>query len=187
MRKRCWWRSATLSAALIMGTAATGSLAQEPYVDAPYAPAAQATDEAADLRLRIDQLGKELADLRTQVRDQAQTKSASLSTEADAAADAADAPKSPLKKVDIIVKPVVQVEGRMFFDHIMYEDDAALVGATGVDRLNETGFNTVRLGLKGTIYENVLYDFEVEFEGTEVDYKDISVTMTNLPILGNVR
>jgi phosphate-selective porin OprO and OprP len=200
MRKHRWWRSASLSAALFIATATSGALAQnsdvtnpvvtEPY-DAPYAPAAQATDDAAELRQRIDALGREVADLRTQLRDQQQAQAASVSTNADAAAEApagaTAAAQSPLKVVPTIVKPTVTVYGRMFFDHIMYDDPPALFAATGVDRLNETGFNTVRIGAKGNAWENVLYQVEVEFEGSETDFKDCFIEATNCPLLGNVR
>jgi phosphate-selective porin OprO/OprP len=179
-----------LSAAMVLGGGISGAAAQEPYYsDAPYA-AAQPADSTAELRAAIDRLGREVDDLRGQLQDQRQTRGASA-VAADTAADAAaaDAPQSPLKKIEIVSKPSMTIEGRMYFDHIMFEDHPALVPPTpgGIDRLNETGFNTIRFGAKGTIYENVLYAAEVEFEGSETDFKDIYIELTNAPILGNVR
>jgi phosphate-selective porin OprO/OprP len=105
---------------------------------------------------------------------------------ADTAAAAADADgKSPLKKVDTISKPTAALFGRVLFDQIMYDDPPALAGI--IDRQNEFGFSTIRIGVKGNAWENVLYQVEVEFEGSETDFKDCFLETTNCPILGNVR
>lgn len=186
MRQRCWWRTLALSASFAFTGGLTAAQAQESYGEAYAEPApVSASESSAELRAilaRLDAQERELNSLRSLV-NQTPAKEASLS--ADAAADtAAD---GPCKKVDIVSKPSFAVFGRLFFDHIMYEDDPALVAATGVDRLNETGFNTARLGGKGTVYENVIGQVEVEFEGSEVDFKDVFIEVTNAPALGTVR
>jgi phosphate-selective porin OprO/OprP len=177
---------------MLLSGSVTTAQGQEPYSTAPapaYAQPADATADAADVRLMIERLDREVQSLRSQLDHQRQTQAHPAANLADATAEAAQdkKPQSPLKKIDIISKPVMVIQGRMFFDHIMYEDDPALFAATGVDRLNETGFNTVRIGAKGTIYENVTYDMDVEFEGTETDFKDIYVEFLNAPYLGTIR
>ncbi|MCH7751631.1 MAG: hypothetical protein IH898_05695 [Planctomycetes bacterium] len=88
-----------------------------------------------------------------------------------------------LEKVDIITKPTHRIRGRLFFDHVMFDDDPAL----GVDRENETGFDTARMGMQGNIFENVKYQIEVEFEGTEVDFKTVYIEVNQLPWIDNFR
>jgi phosphate-selective porin OprO/OprP len=158
----------------------------------------QAATQAADVRAmieRMDRMDREVQSLRSQLEQERQIKAQPAANTAggmlaDAAASQPAAPQDAggaLKEIEIISKPTVTVFGRMFFDHIMYEDDPPLVAATGVDRLNETGFDTIRIGAKGNAYENVLYQVEVEFEGTETDFKDCYIEANNAPYLGNVR
>ncbi len=80
-----------------------------------------------------------------------------------------------LKEIDIQKKKNHKLRGRAFFDHIMFDDN------TLQDRQNETGFDTARIGIEGKVYENMKYKFEVEFEGTEVDFKDVYVEIDQLP------
>ncbi len=85
--------------------------------------------------------------------------------------------------VDIITQPTHRIRGRLFFDHVMFDDDPAL----GVDRENETGFDTARMGMQGMIFENVKYLIEVEFEGDETDFKTIYMEFQQLPWIGSFR
>jgi phosphate-selective porin OprO/OprP len=87
------------------------------------------------------------------------------------------------EQVDIITKPTHKIRGRLFFDHVAFDDSPAL----GVDRENETGFDTARMGMQGNVFENVKYQIEVEFEGTEVDFKTVYMEVNHLPWLGNIR
>ncbi len=90
-------------------------------------------------------------------------------------------------QVPIITKPTYKLRGRIFFDGVTYDDDDATAAFFNQNRQNETGFDTARLGLEGYVYENVAYVLEVEFEGTEVDYKDVFLEMQSLPMIGNFR
>jgi phosphate-selective porin OprO/OprP len=188
MRQRCWWRTLALSASFAFTGGISAAQAQELYGESYAAPAPVSADSSsAELRqilARLEQQERELNSLRSLVNQGTPAREASLSAEA---ADEKAAADGPCKKVEIVSKPAFSVFGRFFFDHIMFEDDPALVAATGVDRLNETGFNTVRLGAKGTIYENLSGQIEVEFEGSEVDYKDVYVDILNAPALGTIR
>jgi phosphate-selective porin OprO/OprP len=91
------------------------------------------------------------------------------------------------KEIPIIVKPTYKLRGRLFFDGVTYDDDDATSAFFNDNRQNETGFDTARIGLQGYVYENVEYIIEIEFEGTEVDYKDVFMEAQSLPLIGNFR
>ena len=57
------------------------------------------------------------------------------------------------------------------------------------DRDNELGFRTFRIGGKGNIYENLIYNVEFELRGTNsaITYKDIYMEQQNLPWIGHFR
>jgi phosphate-selective porin OprO/OprP len=95
-------------------------------------------------------------------------------------------PRTPLQ-IAIVEKPTHKLRGRIYTDGIMYDDDDDIVALFGTDRENEFGFDTVRLGVQGDIYENIRYMLEVEFEGTEVDFKDVFMEMHSMPVIGTVR
>lgn len=98
-----------------------------------------------------------------------------------------DCPSSSLKRVDLIEDPTYKLRGRLYVDGITYDDDNATAAFFNKDRENEFGFDTARLGLEGYVYENVHYIIEVEFEGTETDYKDVFAEYQSLPGVGNFR
>jgi phosphate-selective porin OprO/OprP len=102
-------------------------------------------------------------------------------------ADEAAKKEECLKEVDIIAKPVVQLRGRIFVDGISYDDDDDTATFFGTDRENEFGFDTVRLGASGHVYENMPFYLEVEFEGTETDFKDVYIEWIALPVVGTFR
>jgi phosphate-selective porin OprO/OprP len=86
------------------------------------------------------------------------------------------------QEIDIIKKPTHKFRGRMFFDQIWMDD---LTGAVPQTLENVTGFDTIRLGVTGNIYENMQYTAEFEFEGNEVDFKDVYARVTHLPGAGH--
>ncbi len=89
-----------------------------------------------------------------------------------------------VKEIDIQKKPSHKLRGRMYFDQL-WMDDLEGPGGFVDEQNNQTGFDTVRLGITGNIYENIKYTAEFEFEGEEVDYKDASATLTDLAWVGN--
>jgi len=89
--------------------------------------------------------------------------------------------------LEIIVKPTYKWRGRLYIDGVMYDDDNATAQFFNTDRENEFGFDTARIGVEGDIYENIEYILEVEFEGTETDFKDVFAEAHDLPFLGHVR
>jgi phosphate-selective porin OprO/OprP len=166
----------TAAACLLTAAVARAQAPAEGYYQAP--------DEVTALRQRLDAYETELREMRARINDQSSTQFASL---ADDKAKSEEKKDEVFKPAELITKPTITVFGRIFFDHIMYDDDPGLVTATGIDRQNETGFNTIRLGAKGNVYENVLYQVEVEFEGSETDFKDCYIEASSLALLGNVR
>jgi len=85
------------------------------------------------------------------------------------------------KEIDIQTKPSHKFRGRMFLDHLVVEDSA------NTDYFNFTGFDTIRLGVTGNIYENLKYSVEFEFEGEETDYKDVYAEFQELPWLSSLK
>lgn len=90
-------------------------------------------------------------------------------------------------EVEIQTKPSHKFRGRMFFDQIWMDDLPAVGGVPAQPLENQTGFDTLRIGVQGNIYENLKYSVELEYEGEEVDYKDVYAELTNLPYLGHFR
>lgn len=165
-----------------------------PYVPAPVSRAsASSEDELVRLRKRMERYEYELGQLRGQL-DQlggprlerpgnprsgwgARTPTGHGTFDDDGAGGV------KIEKVEVQTRPNHKLRGRLFFDHVMFDDDDAL----GLDRQNETGFDTARMGMEGNIVENVAYQIEVEFEGTEVDFKTVFIEATQLPWLGRFR
>ncbi len=92
-------------------------------------------------------------------------------------------------KIDTIVKPTFQPMGRITFDGVTYDDDDATKDFFDTDRNNELGFRSIRIGGKGNIYENLIYNIEVELRGTNsaIAYKDIYMEQQSLPYVGHFR
>lgn len=142
------------------------------------------------LRQRAPQYEQQLLTLQQQVAptdadEPALSSSQFVNFNNDVSASALEVDESGLKieEVEIQKKPSHKLRGRLYFDHVMFDDDDVL----GINRLNETGFDTARLGMSGNIFENVGYQIEVEFEGTEVDFKSTFIELQKIPFLGNFR
>ena len=93
------------------------------------------------------------------------------------------------KKTDTIIKPTFTAHGRISFDVVTYDDDPDVEEYFNTDRDNETGFRTIRLGGDGYLYENLYYNVEFEFRGTNsaTTYKDIFMEQQHLPGIGHLR
>lgn len=146
----------------------------------------QLQDELFQMRRRMEQYEMELQQFRRQsgpAPDQGLRFPATHLTNWSEAEGTGPADGIRVEEVDIITKPTHRIRGRLFFDHVMFDDDSALGG----DRENETGFDTARMGMEGSIFENVKYQIEVEFEGEEVDFKDVFMEVNQLPWAGNLR
>ena len=132
-------------------------------------------------------LAERVAALERYIQEQEKKSAPAEETLPDAEKELENGQEHLPKKIDVIVKPTYKWRGRIFVDGISYDDDDDTADFFGTDRENEFGFDTVRLGVQGDIYENITYVLEVEFEGTEVDFKDVFAEMHSLPLIGHVR
>jgi phosphate-selective porin OprO and OprP len=104
-------------------------------------------------------------------------------------ADDAKAGECIPKLIEPITKPTFQPLGRITFDGVAYDDDDDAMAFFHTDRADELGFRSIRIGGKGNIYENLIYNFEVELRGTNsaISYKDIYMEQQELPYVGHLR
>lgn len=152
-------------------------LAQTSWDDQGVVPTSSTpTEREAALAARVDALERYVRGL--------DVTNTSMQEGLPAGASAAEA---ACKEVPIKTGPSWRWRGRIFIDGITYDDDDDVSDFFGVDRENEFGFDTARIGVQGDIYENIKYVLEVEFEGTEVDFKDVFAEMHSLPVIGNFR
>jgi phosphate-selective porin OprO and OprP len=141
--------------------------------DAPVVRESAPTETEAALAARVAALEQTLQGIQT----------AALQEPLPAVPGAAQDTCQPL---EIVVKPTWKWRGRLYIDMVNYSDDAATKQFFNKDRENEFGFDTARIGVQGDIYENIRYVVELEFEGTETDYKDVFAEAHDMPI-GNIR
>ncbi len=93
------------------------------------------------------------------------------------------------KKIDTIVKPTFIPLGRISFDGVTYDENEATKAFFNTDRDNEFGFRSFRIGGRGNIYENLIYNVEFEVRGTNsaIAYRDIYMEQQELPYVGHFR
>jgi phosphate-selective porin OprO/OprP len=131
------------------------------------------------LAARVDALEQQLRDLQTAAEKATKKKEAAKAEEAAAAC-------LP-KEIPIIDKPTYRIIGRLFFDSVMYADDEETKEFFDEDRQNEFGFRSAWLGVQGYVYENVMYQIELAFQGSEVAFKDTYIEAQSLPAIGRFR
>jgi phosphate-selective porin OprO/OprP len=147
----------------------------------PPAGVSQPAEGQPSLAARVEALER-------YIREQEEAKSESeVEQLPDAQSEPDECSGHTLTKIDTIAKPTYKWRGRFYIDGIDYDDDNATAAFFDTDRENEFGFDTVRFGVQGDIYENITYVAEVEFEGTEVDFKDVFAEMHSLPGIGHFR
>ena len=195
MEVRLWKRWIGASVVVALWCAGAQSATAQGHFPPMYGDqvATGGTTEVEALYDRMDRYERELQELRSQQYQQHPSRDDGLDDRVRAleanwndslAQDGEEEEEPAIRKIDILTKPTFKVNGRLFFDHIMYDDADPLLG---VNRLNETGFDTARIGANGQVYENVKYKLEVEFEGNETDFKDVYIQFENLPYLGHFR
>jgi phosphate-selective porin OprO/OprP len=93
------------------------------------------------------------------------------------------------KEQDIIMKPTFTPIGRIYVDGVTYTDDEATKEFFDTDRDDEFGLRQFRIGGKGNIWENMIYNAEFEIRGgpNSITYKDIYIEQQNLPFIGHFR
>lgn len=78
--------------------------------------------------------------------------------------------------------------GRLMLDHAFFSQDEDLDAAFGpLVTKNGTEIRRARLFTSGTIYNNVVFKFDLSFEGGEVGMKDMYIGLQNVPVVGNIR
>jgi phosphate-selective porin OprO/OprP len=154
--------------ALLLGLAQTRVSAQDYYGQAPVPPTQETEGQytSASYNAMLMELETRLAALEDKEKEEEK--------------------EDACKEIDIQTKPSHKFRGRMFFDQI-WANDLRGPGGAEFPLENTTGFDTIRLGVSGNIYENFRYSVEFEFEGTAVDYKTIIGELTDMPGIGNLR
>ncbi len=160
----CMWRAAAIGT-LLAGLSHSPTTAQD-YYHPPVPSAEQGQTSATSYNAMLDQLERRVAMLET-------------NHSADHAAEGC-------REIEIQTQPNHRLRGRVYADQI-WMDDLQGPGGAVFPEDNFTGFDTVRLGVTGNIYENLKYIAEVEFEGDEVDYKDVYAEQSALPWVGHLR
>lgn len=166
----CFWRAAAVGA-LLIGLSQSQATAQD-YYQPPVPPSNNGQGEfsSTSYNAMMVELERRLAYLEDKEKKDEEKKKE----------------EEACKEIDIQTKPSHKFRGRMYFDQI-WANDLSGPGGTPFPLDNITGFDTIRLGVTGNIYENLKYSAEFEFEGQEVDYKDIYGELQNMPGIGNLR
>ena len=76
--------------------------------------------------------------------------------------------------------PQTKIGGRFYFDAAASQlngDGEAILG----DEMNGSRFRTARLGVKGTQYEMIEYEMEIDFAGSQLLAKNVFLGLKNLP------
>ncbi|MDO4576060.1 MAG: porin [Planctomycetia bacterium] len=82
--------------------------------------------------------------------------------------------------------PKTTWSGRFYFDGAashLNDDGEAILG----DETNGTRFRTARLGVKGSLYDMIEYELEVDFTGSSLGAKNVFAGLKNLPCGVDVR
>lgn len=85
--------------------------------------------------------------------------------------------------------PTLEIGGRIHFDTWSFVNDSEGIHyfenpVTGVDPENRIFFRRIRLELKGDIWQNMIYRFQIDFNTPSApEYKDVYIGFTELPVL----
>ena len=178
--RRVSWTLAAIVAAVLVSTPASPSLAQG---GGYWQPQHVATNNSNDeLVRRLDVYEAELRQLRAQIGNGQLISNSTFADGNDGAAG------DGLKEIPINSKVTHKFRGRIYLDEVWREKTTAYVGGPVLaPEVGEYGFDTARIGVQGQVWENMKYSLEVEFEGNEVDYKDIYMELTDLAILNRLK
>ena len=148
---------------------------------------APAVEDASTLAKRVDALEKYIQQLKA--APPAESLPAPVKKDAKGDKDESVIGECVPKKIDTILKPTFTPLGRIGFDGVTYDDDDNSAAFFHTDRDNELGFRSFRIGGKGNIFENLIYNVEFEIRGTNsaIAYKDIYMEQQELPYVGHLR
>ena len=82
-------------------------------------------------------------------------------------------------------KPSILFNGRIMTDWVYYNQDTANRTTVG-DLENGAEFRRVRLGIKGRLFDTTFYEWDLNFSGAEIEYKDMYIGMDDLGCFGKV-
>ncbi len=94
--------------------------------------------------------------------------------------------KAAADKAKAAGKPSVTVGGRIQWDTAAFSQNAQSLSQAG-DMLNGTEFRRARLFAKGEAFDVIDYKFQVDFADSPVAFKDVYMTVKELPYAGNIR
>ena len=83
-------------------------------------------------------------------------------------------------------KPWVELGGRIYFDHVLNNQDALNRQVYG-NAPNGTDFRTLRLKAQGNAFQVVDYKLELDLATSAAVFRDVYVGVSELPLVGNVR
>ena len=94
--------------------------------------------------------------------------------------------KAAADKAKAAGKPSVSVGGRIQWDTAGFSQNAQSLSQAG-DMLNGTEFRRARLCVKGEAFNVVDYKFQVDFADSPTAFKDVYMTIKELPYVGHIR
>ncbi len=80
----------------------------------------------------------------------------------------------------------LKVGGRIMNDWGWFSEDNDVKRAIG-DRVDGTEFRRARIYTSGTIYKNIGFKAQYDFEGGDVDFKDVYIELNKIPYVGHFR
>ena len=91
-----------------------------------------------------------------------------------------------LKSVDSLFS--LSFGGQIMVDHAHFFQDSHLDKTVGkLENKSVTKITSARLYFSGNVYKNVEFKFQIELAGEKVDFKDVYIGVTDIPIAGNLR
>ena len=83
----------------------------------------------------------------------------------------------------------LKIGGRILSDWALYDTDRDIRDDVNGGRPigDGTEFRQARIMLSGSVYNNMKYKSQLDFEGTDADFKDVYMEITKIPYFGNLR
>lgn len=78
--------------------------------------------------------------------------------------------------------------GQIMVDHAHFFQDSELDKNYGIlENKARTEIGSARLYFSGDVYENIEFKFQIEFAGEKIDFKDVYIGITDIPVVGTFR
>ncbi len=79
----------------------------------------------------------------------------------------------------------LKIGGRILSDWALFDTDRDVNGGRAIG--DGTEFRQARIMISGLVYNNMKYKSQLDFEGTDTDFKDVYIEITKIPYFGNLR